>query len=40
MAGSLPVVFADYGVAVPQSQIVVSVEDHGEIELQLLLTKS
>jgi polyisoprenoid-binding protein YceI len=39
VAGSLPVVFADYGVAVPQSQIVVSVEDHGKVELQLLLTK-
>ncbi len=39
VAGSLPVVFADYGVAVPSSQIVVSVEDHGQIELQLLLTR-
>jgi polyisoprenoid-binding protein YceI len=40
VAGSLDVVFADYGVAVPRSQIVVSVEDHGKIELQLLLVRS
>jgi polyisoprenoid-binding protein YceI len=40
VAGSLDVDFADYGVRVPHSQIVVSVEDHGPIELQLLLTRS
>jgi polyisoprenoid-binding protein YceI len=40
VAGSLDVDFADYGVRVPRSQIVVSVEDHGPIELQLLLTRS
>ena len=40
VAGSLDVVFADYDVEVPDSQIVVSVEDNGPIELQLLLTRS
>ena len=37
--GSTDVVFSDYGVEVPQSQIVLSVEDHGVLELQLLLVK-
>jgi polyisoprenoid-binding protein YceI len=40
VVGSLDIVFSDYGVAVPESQIVVSVEDHGVMELQLLLTRS
>lgn len=40
IVGSLDIVFSDYGVAVPQSQIVLSVEDHGVMELQLLLTRS
>jgi polyisoprenoid-binding protein YceI len=35
VVGSLPVVFADYGVSVPSAPIVVSAEDHGIIELQL-----
>ena len=39
VAGSLEGDFADYGVQGPRSQVVVSVEDHGPIELQLLLTK-
>ncbi|MBA3289310.1 MAG: YceI family protein [Acidimicrobiia bacterium] len=37
VAGSLDIDFADYGVAVPDSQIVVSVEDHGIMEIQLVL---
>jgi polyisoprenoid-binding protein YceI len=40
VVGSLDVTFADYGVEVPDAQIVLSVEDHGILELQLLLTKS
>jgi polyisoprenoid-binding protein YceI len=40
VVGSLDITFSDYGVAVPQSQIVLSVEDHGVMELQLLLTRS
>ncbi len=37
VAGSLDITFADYGVEVPTAPIVLSVEDHGPIELQLLL---
>ena len=38
VVGSLDVVFADYGVSVPDAPIVVSAEDHGVIELQLFFT--
>ncbi|MEO1063034.1 MAG: YceI family protein [Actinomycetota bacterium] len=38
VVGSLDLVFADYGVAVPSAAIIVSVEDHGVMELQLLFT--
>ncbi len=40
VVGSVDITFADYGVEVPDAQIVLSVEDHGILELQLLLTKS
>jgi hypothetical protein len=40
VVGSLDITFADFGVEVPDAQIVLSVEDHGILELQLLLTKS
>jgi polyisoprenoid-binding protein YceI len=40
LAGSIDIVFSDYGVAVPQSQIVLSVDNHGTLELQLQLQKS
>ena len=39
VVGSIDIVFADYDVAVPESQIVVSVEDEGVLELQLLFTR-
>ena len=39
LVGSTDIVFADYDVAVPSSQIIVSVADHGILELQLLLTQ-
>ena len=39
VVGSIDIVFADYEVAVPESQIVVSVEDEGVLELQLLFTR-
>ena len=39
VVGSIAIVFADYDVAVPESQIVVSVEDEGVLELQLLFTR-
>lgn len=38
--GSIDVTFSDFGVQVPSSQAVLSVEDHGTLELQFLLTKS
>jgi polyisoprenoid-binding protein YceI len=40
IVGSLDISFADYGVEVPDAQIVLSVEDHGILEVQLLLTRS
>ncbi len=39
IAGSLPVVFADYDIAKPQSMVVLSVADNGVMEVQLQLTK-
>ena len=37
--GSSEVVFGDYGVTAPTAPIVVSVEDHGIMEFQLILTR-
>ena len=39
IVGSTNITFSDYGVAVPASRIVVSVEDSGILELQLLLVR-
>jgi polyisoprenoid-binding protein YceI len=39
VVGSLEVVFADYGIEAPSAPIVVSVEDHGTLELQLWLIR-
>lgn len=39
VVGSVDISFADYGVQVPSSMKVVSVEDHGTVELQLLLKR-
>ncbi|MEZ0240552.1 MAG: YceI family protein [Chloroflexota bacterium] len=38
VTGSIPIVFADYGVTPPTTVIAVSVEDHGIIEFQLQLS--
>jgi polyisoprenoid-binding protein YceI len=38
VTGSLDITFSDFDVDVPDSQVVVSVEDHGVMEMQLLLT--
>ena len=38
VTGSLEVAFADYGIQAPNSFAVLSVEDHGTMELQLLFT--
>ena len=40
VVGSLDIAFSDYDVEVPSSPIVVSVDDNGTLELQLLLTKN
>ena len=40
VVGSVDVTFADYGEEVPTAPIVVSVQDHGPIEFQLLFTRA
>jgi polyisoprenoid-binding protein YceI len=40
VVGSLDVTFSDFGVEVPRAPIVLSVDDHGALELQLLLTRT
>lgn len=40
VVGSLDVTFSDYGVTVPSAPIVLSVDDHGVLELQLLLIRT
>lgn len=39
VVGSLDIVFADYGIARPSAQRVISVEDHGVMELQLFFKR-
>lgn len=39
VVGSVDISFADYDVEVPSSMKVLSVEDHGTVEFQLLLTR-
>jgi polyisoprenoid-binding protein YceI len=39
VVGSLPIVFEDYGVTVPSAPVVVSAEDNGLVELQLLFSR-
>ena len=39
VVGSTPIRFSDFGVEVPSAPIVVSVEDEGLVELQLLLVR-
>jgi hypothetical protein len=38
VVGSIDIVFSDYGVEVPRGAVVLSVDDHGIMEFQLLLT--
>ena len=40
VVGSVGIVFADHGVEVPTAPIVVSAEDHGTLELQVLLVRA
>ncbi len=39
VVGSLPITFADDNIAPPRSMMVLSVDDHGTMELQLHLTR-
>ncbi len=39
VVGSIPIAFADYDIAQPQSPILVSIEDNGVMEFQLFLAK-
>ncbi len=39
VAGSLPILFSDFGIQRPQAGAVLSVEDQGTMELQLQLTR-
>ena len=40
VVGSMPIAFDDYGVSAPSAPAVASVDDHGEVELQLFFDKS
>jgi len=40
VVGTLPIVFSDYGIKAPTAPAVASVDDHGEMELQLVFDKS
>jgi polyisoprenoid-binding protein YceI len=40
VTGSLDITFSDFDVDVPDSQVVLSVEDHGVLEVQLLLARA
>ena len=39
VVGNLPIVFSDYGITAPTAPAVASVDDHGEMELQLFFDK-
>jgi len=40
VVGHLPIAFADYGITAPSASAVASVDDHGEMELQLFFRRS
>jgi polyisoprenoid-binding protein YceI len=40
VAGSLPIAFADWAIEQPRAMIVLSVDDHGTMELQLHFTRA
>ncbi len=40
VVGSTDILFADYGIAQPRSQAVLSIDDHGIMEFQLVFEKS
>ncbi len=40
VVATMPIVFSDYGIKAPTAPAVASVDDHGEMELQLVFDKS
>jgi len=40
VVGNMPIVFSDYGITAPTAPAVASVDDHGEMELQLFFDQS
>jgi polyisoprenoid-binding protein YceI len=40
VVGSLDVVFSDFGITAPTAPIVLSVDDHGQMELQLFFSRA
>jgi polyisoprenoid-binding protein YceI len=40
VVGSMPIAFSDYGITAPTAPAVASVDDHGEMEMQLFFVKS
>ncbi len=40
VVGTMPIVFSDYGITAPTAPAVASVDDHGEMELQLVFDRS
>jgi polyisoprenoid-binding protein YceI len=40
VVGSLPIAFSDYDISAPTSNLVASVDDHGEMELELFFAKT
>jgi polyisoprenoid-binding protein YceI len=40
VVGSLPVVFSDFGITAPTAPVVLSVDDHGTMELQLFFSRA
>ena len=39
VTGSIPILFADYDIEEPTAAVVLSIEDNGEMELQLFFTR-
>ncbi len=40
VVGNMPIVFSDYGITAPKAPAVASVDDHGEMELQLFFDRT
>jgi polyisoprenoid-binding protein YceI len=40
VVGSMPIAFSDYGITAPTAPVVASVDDHGEMEMQLFFDRS